>query len=152
MKLLGIDYGKKRIGLAISDDTGQIAKALSPLKVNSVSDAVAKVHRITSSQKVKRIIVGLPLGTRGNETQQSIKTRYFADALKNTNGVAVEYWNEAFTTSSAAKHIGRGKKTKKKKLDSEAARIILQEYLDFTNELEKKTAFLPQYQQSLSKR
>jgi putative Holliday junction resolvase len=146
MKILGIDYGEKRIGLAISDNKSIIAKALPPLKVTSVSDAVAKVQRMVETQGVKRIIIGLPLGRQGNETQQSIKTRYFADALRNTNGIQVEYWNEAFSTSQALTKVGRSKKKQKKKLDSEAARIILQEYLDFQNEEVKRAAIMPRYQ------
>jgi putative Holliday junction resolvase len=146
MKILGIDYGEKRIGLAISDKKGLIARPLSPLKVRSVSDAVAKVQRMLGTQGVKRIVVGLPLGRQGNETQQSIKTRYFTDALRNTSEIQVEYWNEAFSTSRATTKVGKSKKKKKKKLDSEAARIILQEYLNFQNEEVKRAAIMPRYQ------
>lgn len=132
MKYLGVDYGEKRIGIAVSDEYGIIARAAQTLKVNSLAEAVSKVQRLARSHAVKRIVVGLPLGPNREETQQSIQTRYFANALKNTNGFDVEFWNEAFTTIQASlKVVGKSKKKKLATIDSEAARILLQEYLDF---------------------
>jgi putative Holliday junction resolvase len=143
MRTLGIDFGEKRTGLAISDDLGIIAKSMSPLKVKSLADAVDKIQRIIKSHSIKKAVVGLPLGTRGGETKQSIQTRYFVDALRSTNGAEIEFWNEAFSTSRAKS--SRIKGSKKKSIDSTAARIILQEYLDFQKEPNKSAFYLPQY-------
>lgn len=131
MKALGVDYGEKMIGLSISDEIGIVAAPMRALKVTSIADAVLKLQKIAKSQNVDVIVIGLPLGRKGEETKQSIQTRYFANALKETNGIEITFWNEAFSTK-AAKITVRKKSTKKKKnLDSEAARIILQEFLDY---------------------
>ncbi|MBN2016363.1 Holliday junction resolvase RuvX [Candidatus Dojkabacteria bacterium] len=148
MKYLGIDYGEKRIGLAISDETGIIAMAISALKVKSLADAVSKIHRIVRTQNIDIVVVGLPLGSKNEETQQSIQTRYFARTLESTNGAEVEFWNEAFSTVQARQYERR-KRNNPKNIDSESARIILQEYLD-SREIRKEdarvsTSFLPQY-------
>ncbi|MDD3647459.1 MAG: Holliday junction resolvase RuvX [Candidatus Dojkabacteria bacterium] len=142
MKTLGIDYGDKRIGLAMSDDTGVLASPLPTLKVQSLADSVAKIQRIIKNQKVAKVVLGLPLGPKREETQKSIQIRYFADALKTTNGAQVEFWNEYYSTKSAMQNLPGGTKRKRKNLDSEAARIILQEYLD--NQKNPKDKFFPQ--------
>jgi putative Holliday junction resolvase len=150
MKALGVDYGEKRIGLAISDELGMIASPMATLKVHSLSDAVAKVHRIARSHNTDRIVVGLPLGSSGNETQQSIQTRYFVTALQSADGAAIDFWNESYSTqlANSSSSIYRTAR-KKKNLDSEAARVILQEYLDFQHEKQKKDALFPRYDELL---
>ncbi len=134
MKILGIDYGKKRIGLAISDSLQILATPMPTLEVKSISDAISKLQNIIRSQNAKRVIIGLPLGSKGDETQQSIKVRYFANALKASNGSEIEFWNESLSTKRAEE--GKQKRTvrMRKNIDSEAARIILQEYLDHKQE------------------
>ena len=143
MKILSIDYGEKRVGLALSDETQTIASPLPTLKVKSLADAVSKTQQMISSQKIEKVLIGLPLGPNREETQQSIKTRYFGDALGRSNGMKPEYWNESLSTQEANKSKRLGTKRKKRNLDSEAARIILQEYLDFKKE--PTSPILPQY-------
>lgn len=151
MKTISIDYGEKRIGLAISDELGIIASPMPTLKVKSLADAVSKVHRIVKSQRAENIVVGLPLSLKGTETQQSIQTRYFVDTLKATNGANIEFWNEAFTTQQAKSSTRKGTSRKKRNIDSEAARIILQEYLDSNGKSKTKTPFCPHYDKLLLK-
>lgn len=151
MRILGIDYGEKRIGLAISDESELIASPMTSLKVKSFADAVAKVQRIAKTQNVAAILIGLPLGSKGEETKQSIQVRYFADALKMTNGNKIEFWNESFSTKEASNSTQWGTSRKKKNLDSEVARIILQEYMDYRRELEKGGALLPIYEAAVVK-
>jgi putative Holliday junction resolvase len=143
MRILSIDYGEKRIGLAISDELNIIAKPMPTLKVNSLSDSVNKIQRIIKSQGIDTAVIGLPLNSKGGETKQSIQTRYFADALKSTNGAEIEFWNESFSTQQAESPAGMTS-FKKKNPDSEAARIILQEFLDSQNESKKEPIFMPQ--------
>ena len=143
MRTLAIDYGEKRIGLAVSDELHIIAKPMSTLKVKSLSDAVSKIQRIAKSQGIDKIVIGLPLGSKGGETKQSIQTRYFANALESTNGTEIEFWNESFSTQQA-KSLPNKTSSKKKNPDSEAARIILQEFLDSKNEPKKEPIFVPQ--------
>ncbi len=144
MKILAIDYGEKRIGLAISDELGIIASPMPVLKVFSLADAIQKIHRIIKTQGVEKVVIGLALGPKREETQQSIQTRYFAESLKNTNGIEIDFWNESFSTNEAIKSEGINTTRKRKNLDSEAARIILQEYLDSKREMSNKTFFIPQ--------
>lgn len=144
MKAISIDYGEKRIGLAISDEIGIIAAPMKTLKVTSFPDAVSKIHRISKSQNTDAIVIGIPLGRKGEETKQSIQARYFANALKATDGTEIVFWNEAFSTQQASKHTKRKGTKRRKNIDSEAARIILQEYLDSRKEKETKIPFTPQ--------
>jgi putative Holliday junction resolvase len=149
MRTLAIDYGEKRVGLAISDELNIIAKPMSILKVSSLSDAISKIHRIIKSQGIDKVIIGLPLGPKGAETKQSIQTRYFANSLKDTNSAAIEFWNESFSTQQAEQYSSTTRSSRKKKNpDSEAARIILQEYLDTQNEPKKESLLMPQYKVS----
>ena len=67
MKILGIDYGEKRIGLAISDELAVIAKPIKTLKVKSFADAVSKLQRIIKRQKIDLVIIGLPLSSKNEE-------------------------------------------------------------------------------------
>lgn len=137
MRILSVDYGERRTGLAISDEKGLIASPLPTLKVVSLADAISKIHRISESQNVNAIVVGLPLSNDRSETQESMKVRYFADSLKRSNGKEIIFWNELYTSQEAASSPLT--KKKKKNLDSEAARIILQEYLDNYNQNKKDT-------------
>lgn len=130
MRKIGIDYGDRKIGLAISDELCILASPLPTLKVNSLADAITKIQRIIKTQNITTVVIGLPLTRLGTETQQSIQTRYFANALKSTNGAKVEFWNELFTTQKAESFSKYSTKRYKKNIDSEVARTILQEYLD----------------------
>ena len=145
MKKLGIDYGQKRIGLAISDELETFATPLLALKVKSFADALTKLQRIIKRLKVDEIIIGLPLSMKGNETKQSIQTRYFANALKSTNGSRIKFRNESFSTKEAEQNLKKSSKKSKEKKDSEAARIILQEYLDSKKDPFVKESFILQY-------
>lgn len=131
MKILGVDYGEKTIGLALSDELEVIAAPIQAIKVKSIADAISKVQQIVRSHGIKTVVVGLPLSSKGQETQQSIQTRYFANALESTNGATVVFWNEAYSTQQAQKSGAKKGTKRKKSLDSESARIILQEYLDY---------------------
>lgn len=150
MKVLAIDYGEKRIGLAISDELGLIAAPMPVLEVKSLADAVSKVHLIANKQRVDRILIGLALGMDRAETQQSIRTRYFAQSLRTSNNIKIDFWNESFSTHQA-KSDKRGRTSKKKRnIDSEAARIILQEYLNAKKENSQKQFVVPQHQSNFA--
>lgn len=149
MKILGVDYGEKIIGLALSDELETVCAPLQALKVKSLADAVSKVQRIIRSHNAKTVIVGLPLGRKGEETQQSIQTRYFANALQATNGATVEFWNESYSTQTAIESGAKKGIKRKKSLDSESARIILQEYLDFKKDSKNRNGGIFPHESSL---
>lgn len=134
--ILGVDFGEKNIGIAISDETELIATPLPFLRVKDYADAVAKLIKIVKDNKVRIVVFGIALGVNREETDQSIKTRYFADLLKNADNIKIEFWNETLSSEFAKKNLVL--KKSKKNVHSVAAGIILQEYLDYQRSVEKR--------------
>ncbi len=127
MKTLGVDYGEKRIGIAISDENAIIASRYNILKNDR--SIIDNFNNIVQSCGIKKIVFGLPLGKDGEEGISSIKVKDFVRRLDIKN-IEIVYWNETLTTYDAGlilKKTGRGKR---ERVDDIAAQIILQEYLD----------------------
>ncbi len=122
MKILGIDYGEKRIGLAISDEGLTFARELDIL---SPKDFWKKISRLVADQEVEKIVVGWPINMAGRETKKTLEVKNFSDDLEKITGVTVDVIDERLT-SVMAQHLSGGKKN----LDSLAAQILLQNYLD----------------------
>lgn len=121
MKLLGVDYGLKRIGLAISD--GTFAAPLG--KVSDLNSAV----RIAKEHGIEQIVIGMP-------DPHNAKVKLFGDRLAELTGVPVSYHDETFSTGEARKAMiaaGTSPKTRQKEIDQNAAAVILQSYLDSSN-------------------
>ena len=125
MRYLGIDYGGKRIGIALSDPGGRLAFPETVISHGNTQKAAEKIKAILEKEEVSKIIVGLPLGLDGKETAESVEVRQFTEGLKKRTMLPMEFENEMFTTRMA-KHPG----VKKDRLDASAAAIILQSYLD----------------------
>lgn len=121
MKYLGIDYGDKRIGIALSDYEGKIA---FPRGIVKSSD----LPRIVSKEEIERVVVGFPASLGGSETEQTRKVRRFAAKLQKEISVPIEFENEMLTTRMAA-----GEGVCPDHIDEAAAAIILQSYLDKQN-------------------
>ncbi len=125
---LGIDYGTKRIGLAIGDDINYVAQAFKTIcKLSELRD-------IVPAKQVDAFVMGLPLQPDGTEGDTCIKARAFAEKLENEFGLPV-YWVDERLTSQRAENFLRDtlfmRPDKRKKiLDAESARIILQMFLD----------------------
>lgn len=118
MKFLGVDYGLRRTGLAISD--GVFA---SPL--GQVGD-IGSVARIAGEHGVEKIIIGLP-------SPLDPKVKLFGDRLNELTGIEIEYWDETFSTREARKSMiasGTTPKKRRQEIDQNAAAVILQGYLD----------------------
>lgn len=130
---MAIDHGSKHIGLAISDPSGTIA---NPLKiVNHVSRAVdvAAIADIAKTNGVQMIVIGQSFGEGGQPSYQGRCAARFAEALKSELALPIVLWDEAFTTIDARlSRIKMNARRKKRKghLDSLAATILLQDYLD----------------------
>lgn len=122
MRYLGIDYGEKRIGLAFSDSGGKIAIPYSV--VGSFGGVVLAVKK----ENIGKIVIGLPIGFSGKDTDQTKTIRKFAEALKKKVKLPVEFENEFLTTKIASQF------SSKNKVDASAAAIILQSYLDKQNQ------------------
>lgn len=122
MKYLGIDYGEKRVGIAVSDDEGKIA---FPRKTLAPKEVIKEIKSLIKKESIAKVIVGLPQSLANKETGQTGAVRKFAEKLHLSITIPVEFENEVFTTRMA-----RDTGTEKKNADAAAAAIILQSFLD----------------------
>ena len=131
-RLLGIDHGDRRIGLALSDPIPLIASPLKTIVVNSQHDAIEAVASIIAEFDITLAVIGLPIGMKGNSTAQTEHVIKFAEELKKT-GIEVAFQDERLTSKSAKKlyqEDGVNLKGKKELIDETAAAILLQQYID----------------------
>ena len=133
MKIMAIDHGEKRIGLAISDQTGTIANPLTVIKhISRVLDA-AQVATIALENETELIIIGQSFDEDGQPNLAGRRAARFAIALGEQTNLPVELWDESFSTQkarSARIQMGVSRKKRAGHLDQLAATIILQSYLD----------------------
>lgn len=122
MKLLGIDYGTKNIGLAISDETGTFARELNILAPKEFWE---KINLFLEQEEIGKIVVGLPLNMSGEDSAKTVEVREFKERLEKECGVEVDFMDERLSSSMAESMTGG-----KHNIDSLAAQIILQNYLD----------------------
>ena len=123
MRVLALDYGSARCGVAVSDPTGTLATPLEPVLKPATKRGFAEVVKRVAELEAERVIVGLPLSLSGGDSAQTKETRAFADRLENALEVPVELYDERFTTSLALQAGGSGS------LDSRAAAVLLDEWL-----------------------
>ncbi len=131
-RLLGVDHGDRRIGLALSDPIPMIASPLKTLTVVNAHEAIDAILEIVKEYDVVLVIVGLPIGMKGQETAQTKHVKTFANNLIK-NGIKVALQDERLTSVSAKKSIlEQQKKASKNKglVDQTAAAILLQQYID----------------------
>jgi len=138
MRTLGIDFGKKRVGLAVSDETGTIAQSLDYLDGGS-DDAVSKsIVQLASGRGVTKIVVGVPLSMNGQPSAQTERSLRFIETLRKSTSLPVERWDERLTTKQAERALLEGdvrRKDRKEKIDKLAAQLMLQSYLDARNQV-----------------
>jgi len=131
-RLLAIDYGARRVGLALSDPLKMIANPYQTILNKSDNNLILEIERIIDAEDVEQIIIGLPLGMAGQITEQTKKVEEFADKLI-ARGIAIEYEDERWS-SVAAKRSMKEQNIKsgynKELVDQTAAAIFLQQYLD----------------------
>lgn len=119
MRYLGIDYGKKRIGVAVSDEEGRIAFP------RGIVGSIKELARFIARERIEKIIVGLPRSFDGSETAQTREVRKFAEKLKKEVSIPIEFENELLTT-----HMVEKEGVSKAHVDESAAAVILQSHLD----------------------
>jgi putative Holliday junction resolvase len=135
-RILGIDYGERRVGLALSDDTATIASPLPTMKRRKGKrPPVAPVARLAEEHGVSEIVVGLPLTLEGEESDWTREIREFGDKLADRTGCPVAYQDERMTSvraERAVRSLGLGKEQREEKgrIDAAAAVLILQSYLN----------------------
>ena len=104
MKVLALDYGSARTGVAVSDPTGTIARPLGVVEAAASEAGLERLAALVREEGAERVVVGLPLTLRGEHGAQARETSDFVEALRATVGVPVESYDERFTTGLAAAH------------------------------------------------
>ncbi len=101
MRVLALDYGSARTGVAISDASGTIARPLGVVEQAATEGGLARLAELVRQQEVERVVVGLPLTMRGGRGEQARETERFVEALRAALGVPVESFDERFTSDLA---------------------------------------------------
>ena len=137
MRILGLDPGERRIGIAISDPTGTLARPLQTLVRGSREEDFAAIAALVAEHNVELVVVGQPLSLDGTEGPQARLVARYADALAACLPVPLISWDERFTTVAADEILrqtrgrkGRRRAYTKGRVDAIAAAVILQSYLD----------------------
>lgn len=137
MRILAVDYGDVRVGIALSDPSMTLAGGLGTLTVSGMNDAVKQVVGAVLKNGADKIVVGLPRNMDGSEGASAAKVRVFAAKLMDAlPDIPVEFWDERRTTILAADYMsitGTFGKKRKEAVDTLSAQIILQSYLDRKN-------------------
>ena len=133
MKAMGIDFGLARIGIALSDDTKFLASPFITYKRKDESTDINYFINLIKEKKVDEIVCGLPLNMQGEEQEIAKLTREFMAKIQENIDINIEFVDERLSSSMAEeilRETERDWKKRKEKLDSVAASIILQDYLD----------------------
>jgi putative Holliday junction resolvase len=123
VKVLALDYGAARTGVAVSDPTGTLARPLRVVRRAASEDGLKELAELVRTEEVERVVVGLPLTLRGERGEQAEETERFAEALEAALEVPVERYDERFTTTLA----GPGADD-----DARAAAHLLTSYLEWS--------------------
>jgi len=123
VKILALDYGAARTGVAVTDATGTIARPLEVVERAATPGGLARVREIVAEHEAERVVVGLPLTLRGERGRQALETEEFVYALRALLAVPVESYDERFTTTLAAGAPGAAAE------DARAAAHLLESYL-----------------------
>ena len=132
-RVLGLDVGDKRIGLAISGGAGLLATPYSTIERRNQQRAIAAILEIVQAEEVGQIVVGMPLSLDGSVGSQAKRTLVFCEALESASPVPVATWDERFSSVEAERLLrqaGVPPSRNRARLDASAAAVILQGYLD----------------------
>lgn len=133
MRVLALDVGDERIGVAISDESGFLARPLETVRRQRGPASFHRLAEIIAAQGVGTIVVGLPLLPDGAEGRQVQSTRAYVRGLEAHVTVPIIYWDERYSTQRAASALleaGSGRERRRRRIDAAAAAVILQDYLD----------------------
>ncbi len=140
VKILAVDHGDRKIGLAISDELGLVARPLTVVLHRSRAEDARAVARLAASERAGRIVVGLPLDDAGEEGYHAQRVRRWAGALNEVCDLPVEFWDESHSTAGATAVLRRKRRGRRRAAgqrppaggpdDAVAAAVILQSYLD----------------------
>lgn len=133
-RVLALDVGKKRIGLAVSDELGITAQGLETLQRTRIRDDLEYLRQVAMNQGIQKLLIGEPLHMSGNTSRQSVYTHEFGNRLSEYSGLPVVYWDERLTSAEAERMLrvaGATLEEKKKSVDRLAAVLLLESYLTY---------------------
>ena len=132
-RILGIDFGSVRVGLSLSDLTQTIAKPFDTIKYKNLDDLLSQLKIIIDNNQVNKLVIGIPLNMKGQDTKQTLKVKDFVSFLKQNISIEIRLIDERLSSIEAEKTMHKMNiKTghNKSDIDKIAASVILQEYLD----------------------
>lgn len=127
MKVLALDYGAARTGVAVSDPTGTLARPVGVVERADSEKGLGELRRLVDREAAERVVVGMPLTLRGEHGEQALATTRFVEALRTVLDVPVETFDERFTTRIAAADAGAAPE------DARAAAHLLSSYLEWAS-------------------
>ena len=140
MRIMGLDFGSKTVGVALSDSlliTAQGLEIIGRKEENKLRRTLARIEELIQEYEVTEIVLGLPKNMNGTEGERVALTREFAEKLERRTGLPVIFWDERLTTVAADKAMmeaGIRRESRKEYVDKIAASLILQGYLDSRRE------------------
>jgi putative Holliday junction resolvase len=132
-RILALDVGKKRIGLAISDELRISAQGLPTLRRTKIREDLRKLFELAKEREVALFLVGNPLHMSGDESRQSVYTAEFAERLREATGIPIAYWDERLTSVEAERVLREANASieqRRAAVDRLAAVLLLESYLD----------------------
>ena len=133
MRILALDHGTKRIGIAISDELKMIAQPLEFSPAEPFLDFVTRLKEIIREKEVELILIGMPRNMDGSYGPAALKVQEFIAVLKDMVAIPIQTWDERLTSAQAQRFLIQGgvrRQERKQKVDKMAASILLQSYLD----------------------
>jgi len=133
MRILALDHGTRRVGVAVSDELQMIAQPLEYIAPEPFGDFLKRLKEILHEKEASLILVGMPRNMDGSYGPAALKVQEFVAALKNALTLPIKTWDERLTTVQAQKFLIQGgvrRDQRKQKVDKTAAAILLQSYLD----------------------
>jgi putative holliday junction resolvase len=133
MRILAIDHGTKRMGIAVSDELGMIARPLEFIPAEPFADFMVRLDEIIRAKQVDLIVVGMPRNMNGSYGPAALKVREFVSALKSALAIPIETLDERLTSVQAHRYLTEAEvrgRLRKEKVDQSAAAVLLQSYLD----------------------
>lgn len=136
MRIMGLDYGAKTVGVAISDElllTAQPVETITRTRESKLRQTLSRIEELMEEYQVEKIVIGLPKKLNNEEGERCEKTREFAQMIERRSGLEVIFWDERLTTVAADAVLSEGgvaKEHRKEYIDKVAASLILKGYLD----------------------
>lgn len=128
-RLVGIDYGRRRLGVAVTDPLGITVQGRDTIVASGFDDAVRQTADVAAAEDASAIVIGLPLNMDGSRGEMAGEAERFGMALSERSGRPVAYWDERLTSEQARRSLPEGKAREKGRVDRVAAVLMLESYI-----------------------